>query len=595
MKCFSIPVLTIALFTWIYTSGCKEKSIQNDIHQSYYVNSLQSRLKILAIAFANSLESIDENLNYRSSGQLQPLLSAVYSHASSGVNEYYNVDYNVLSSFVFDTLGINLDSIMNEMINVYLDYPLGTNSLDSLLNTSGIAEESYQFHIVIPYIHIFLNRPIQIGGFDNLTQNELNVLTQYNPFVAFSFGDDSYPIQGFDEDQNGDLIEVSISKSLAKTRPVIIFALHPLVHCLVDGDNCNDHINLCYANGPRGMLCSTSPGTNDPLNNSGGSSTMHDEIYILTNKPDVSEEYFYESGNQAYALVEANQNKYNYYALSTGVTYRVAYKLSEAISAEQIGAWKKGNSITLCNWETAIKSWGETSPLPDDIWFGHGGVYKLYKPGQVDLEPVYFSFPFGKTLWYTDGPDMTIRYRGTVDILGPACGLTPEGSWYDLVPEVYTESNAFYTLNLFDPNSNRFIATEDQTEIEDYWTKGAVAVGVGQVLVTPSNNVIEFLSVPSPPSSAPVCSALTLVEVLDDGVGTFEGSSTDFYEITKKFTPGVAVGTEMQIHVIATFEDGTEIDEYKCIGSLDGSGTMNYLRSTFRGKLETYRVELYKP
>lgn len=217
-------------------------------------------------------------------------------------------------------------------------------------------------------------------------------------------------------------------------------------------------------------------------------------------------------------------------------------------------------------------------------------------PGSVS-DPVFFAFPFGQEFWFSNGPDMEIHNY-----------LNWDGSSYcdpfeeinNVTKEYFSSKNEFYANNIVDPLNNRYIASTNQDELESYWLDNYVHIGIstsGSAIVLEQNHhVFEATIDPTIPEILSDLGEL-IVELttntsalLPDGTPTtsFEIENTSFDMIT------LPENTECILHVVAEFENGEEIKEYRYITLFDNTLLYSDFRSFFRGKIINCNASLYE-
>ncbi|MCX6310308.1 MAG: SBBP repeat-containing protein [Bacteroidetes bacterium] len=248
-----------------------------------------------------------------------------------------------------------------------------------------------------------------------------------------------------------------------------------------------------------------------------------------------------------------------------------------------------GVSMTLCHEHCLFHDIYEGGL---DYGLGYGGVYEISKPGS-NLRPVYFYFPYTRTLWFTDGPDMNIVYGTNYDNTNACPNGDPsiEEDYFIGPCQLCGQGQSVFGMTL--AQEENVLATTDYQAIHNYWSDNAISIGfnIGPSSLCIGNTYTMFADNNSSndciPSNYPNLNSLI-------GQLNFVPSTDYSYEIRKDFfnSASFSAGTNFLIHVIAKYQNGETLNDCFSItlnpDPLSGIAPFVNIASEIRGNINDY-------
>ena len=546
--------------------------------------SIKSDLGVLTKSLAESMSYYNDTLP--SGITYNPVLKIVLEQCSKGAEGYYAISYEKLLN-TCDELEIPIEDNMDTLICQYRAITFASGTTRNIINNNYHLGQYYKFHIVVPYLHLLANESIiQYAETIEVSNNKLNSISKKTPYFGFIYNNyEDWPISGLHVEED-DLIESEISGTLCYDNPVLISVFDFLpsnFYTLDDYTIINDCIML-------ENICRECPPVNTNVelpNIAGAGPAMDHEILIDFVNTANSIQCFSTSPtivpipeNTTYAVVKAFP-EFNYYFVSNGVDKRSVKKVDLPLYSFE--SLKYGDYLKICQTPAMFKVVGEAEGGAS-YSIAPGGIYSLTIPGAT-FDPVYFAFPFGQEIWYSNGPDMQINY--SVDWTAGTCD-----EFLDVTGVKTTTKSDFYINNIISPNSNLNIVTTDFEALSNYWLDCNVSVGITTAgsQMTLIDNFIEFYATTPTTPVAPADLGSLLGELKTSVVG-----ADTWYDIKANFIDELEIspGTQVILHVFATFENGEEINEYQYLTLEDNINPYTEVRSYFRGKILDYNVKVY--
>jgi hypothetical protein len=230
----------------------------------------------------------------------------------------------------------------------------------------------------------------------------------------------------------------------------------------------------------------------------------------------------------------------------------------------------KGHALTLCNKYNNFKDLGEYistflsgSLIPQQELYGLavGGLYRIYVPN-IQVKPLYFSFPYNKCLWYQHGPDMKIDYELAENDF--ECLTPPVNSADYVITDNFKHGGSAFR-NAYEQiyqtsgeEAFKYVLNTNLNQIREYWETNRITVYFSShsgALVIPEN-VFRF-----------IVSNDEFNELLpsDEFITSFTLNQQGEYEVFKNsndhFNPFYTAlpGDNIVIEVVAKFENSENI------------------------------------
>ncbi len=533
------------------------------------------------------------------------MLSVMITNAARAFSGYHAVS---LKKFMeqCESHGLNMRTRMNNIISSEYNLPGGKDYVGMIEDISMVNNTRFAHHIVIPYLHEYLEQEVEDMSGLELSQSQLHDLLAEDHYFAYHDFSEDYPLFGFQVGELG-VIDVDITRIKVKTqRPTFITIATPHWCILTDDNNCQNFLRYCFFNSCYSSCRNCSPSTNygglSDLACGAGVGFWEFEIEILVyinannSEPEENNCFYFLDGQFVepfYGILEANIEVFNYYRLyGDWSTYMLAELMNLPIRNNS--SLEEGNKLTLCH---TGQRFNQIEEYDEAFSLAKGGVYTLKIP---NLQTLYFAFPYPAYMWYFNGPDMRIiaGYEISSDLCGNSCGGINK---YDVTEEYSTCGSSFLNSNIFGFN-NDYIVTTDKDFLFDYWTKPAitVALGGGSMFNECAYKQLYSSSDPSPgPYTNSHCNNITELGSAPGNLGTLvctltKTNSTTF-EISKELSNSIQHGDTAYVHVYATFPNGVSIDKYVLLYN-DISPTTHWPSATveIRGKIIDYEIKIYK-
>jgi len=497
--------------------------------------------------------------------QNDTIKTLVYASCDLCVDSFYHIRYDSLIARA-EKLGLPLKTRMNNQIGSYFDLP-SADYVGKTLSTLWYRGK------LIPALVTVLNYNNFVGT-SNINDN---------PKLTYSNSPDGFPIPCLNCSGTNE-----VSETDAETILTWIIIVNPFPW-IISRDNifiCNCTAELSPFISDRCQVCNPSfPIGGVPQ--IGTVNLMGIEIKIQVFVNDIGG---IAAETPPCLLVNPtglNGESGGPYALLSyvpGVTYwhRQGFSVVKAPNpiydrnSDGFNSLKKGRFLSLCTSTTDFNSSDEQPGVRFAL--AMGGVYKLTRPGTNQI-PLYFAFPYGHKFWYTQGPDMAVRYGDLIPIYPPNFpNICPSGKreinedyqtpGCEFCSTGYTVFSGLYPTELpTQPDITKYLVSTDANFILDYWRDNAIVVGFTNDGAGPTaeSNIYEFLASTNPqscnPSSynldlsynGPICSLILQPTGEYNVQGTFIDNSN---------SPIVfPVGTNFLIHVQAKFSNGELIDQ----------------------------------
>jgi len=584
MKQF-FPILFSAIL--LINSSCTKEIINLQTHENIFyrsTESIQVDLEILTYSLALSMSKFSDTLP--NGITYNPVLALAIQQASKGAEGYYAISYTKLLD-LSEQISIELDNYMDTLICDSLGIPFFNGITRNILENNFHNDKYYTFHLVLPFLDQLANVLINPNNEGiSLTNQKIIQLSRKTPYYGFIYENyTEYPIPGLHVELD-DLIESPIIHTLCYNNPVFISVFDYLpsnFYTISDYTIIGDCVML-------ENVCSECPSvnSNEELPNiEGVGPAMDHEILIDFMNTANSITCFSTSPSVGaipeetiYAVVKSFP-EFNYYYVSAGITKRSVKKVEMPLYSFESDSY--GNYLKICQTPAMFKVVGEAEGGAS-YSIAPGGIYSLSIPGAT-YDPVYFSFPFGQEIWYSNGPDMQINY--SLDWTTGFCD-----DYFDITGVKTTTKNEFYTHNILNPYSNENIVTTDFESLAEYWLDCNVSIGIttagSQMALT--DNFIEFYATTPTTPDVPTDLGTLIGELKTNVVG-----ADTWYEIKSNFIDDEEInpGTQVILYVYATFENGEEIDAYQYLTLAANLNPYTELRSYFRGKILNYNVKIY--
>jgi hypothetical protein len=217
-----------------------------------------------------------------------------------------------------------------------------------------------------------------------------------------------------------------------------------------------------------------------------------------------------------------------------------------------------GYCATLCTEFADCKQWGESGGY---LELGQGGIYQISRPG-VNMQPIYFSFPYSRCLWYTGGPDMNIALGYLYD---PYATCTNGNS--EIIQDYFIGPCEFCgagqsTFGMSAALESSILATTDYQTIYSYWTDNAISFGFGtsNSSLTQGGNVYTAYASYNSSNDCTPQNYSNLGSLV--GQLTYVASNSS-YEVQNNFINDAtfASGTNFLVYVRAKYKNGEEIND----------------------------------
>ncbi len=440
------------------------------------------------------------------------LAHIIYRECAKGLDGFYFAPYKRIVEAA-QAEGIDLTELMNEAISAAYSLP---DSIDYA--GEMIYDDETKYYAFIPFLETISGIQINDMGSLEMDNATINGLSE-DPLMGYLHLEDGYPMPGVevDEDMYVEQIQIERSEALQKIAVITVIQGPTLVDCAhyrnanCGGTNTNDtyiHLKLCSASNPKCEFCGDNPydGALIPQDNTFGvfpGPARHDEIYIwldydLDDKTThnlTTPECFNKANDimvekcltdnipvpiidRYYALLEKVDGS-GYFLVDKGNISKVDRPIEwhPKNAQECNGSEISVNDLFLCQRETIFKSLAEHrafsgGPNDNPYHFGlaQGGIYKLRR--SFGLPPLYFAFPWNKSFWYIDGPDMRVFANMSYD---QSCddydnngnviksGIRPDYNNYSL--NKFTD----FSNSTFNKNKNIVITTDYYDEMYDFW------------------------------------------------------------------------------------------------------------------------------
>jgi hypothetical protein len=537
----------------------------------------------------------------------------VYESCVNAADSLFFITYAALIDSC-TTNGYDLKEAMNTKISDFFNLPTRDHVTDIFKRLWVMGNRFSPLLIALHYSHF--------------TPTELEA----NPKLAYAYEEKDYPIPCLN--CNGGTIDKSGTESNVTWGTFL--TANPLVY--VNGDP-SIYITLCSATldplvSERCMVCP--PSTAGPIGSQQGTSGQNHEIDININYdgyPITDACYKSFIGHPSYPipLPSYPQVPSNYARVMRvgDLPYFSKFEYGAPIATEErikkysnpiqdklywshtTGStslldsqnWLFGDVLTLCQSTTLFTQMGD----PTERYSLAHGLYRIDRPG-INQKPLFFAFPYSKGIWFTAGPDMSLHY-GIDEDFGKYC---PPGQ-RKMAEEYYTEMCEFcYVGPLaidFPQQTNvwEYIANTNYTTIYDYWSENIIQVGFransGNSIPSglsgiPGLNLHEFQAISNPTPCTP---SGTLV-------GQLELHPGNEYTIIKNFLNNqtFAPGTDLAIHVVANFNNGTSINECRTVTLMSNNpqfpnSTFQNITVNIRGNIKDYNssttnylIEIYQ-
>jgi hypothetical protein len=517
---------------------------------------------------------------------------------------------------LYDIANLCVDSFHKAVLSRYLikcdQQSANTRTLirNGIASSSGWSSAFHWEKILDRRIYIgHARRPamIYIPGFETFTRSGFISGT---PAVAFSHGETDYPI--YDVPDENPLYESDLLSTATMTlvaQPAIWW--HKYAPCIrlcyaYIPDDIQYRCNVCGSTPPVGPLPTGSFCTSSCMIHELGIRLGYDFDYDCSNVPPAPEicldvddiNHQPNINNPIFAHLQAIPG-YNFYELLGTGSNQTVRKIPYPIYDVDNNMF--GVSMTLCpadglNWYALdFNDYHGPAAYLEDFAIGWGGVYKISRPG-VNMQPVYFSFPFTQFLRYDQGPDINIYYGGD-DALNTCANGTKEieQQYFLACCDFCTTTET--TFGLSTSQAREVLATTDYSTISSFWSDNAVTVAFNDNAnpVDPGS-VATFYA-----SSGPTpCSPASYSPVSMTPICTMDVLSDGRYEIRKDFvgSASYASGTNLLIHVRAQFSNGEAIDGCQTV-TISGN-TVTNVCVEFRGGINnysststSYKVDIY--
>lgn len=591
---FIMKKITLALCALLFTSlfflSC-EKETNSSITEG---NSLNAPYK----------DGSSKSTQY---GELLVLLSQEpTSYGQSALELYNNILHSKAVRGVYGYYFMPMSDLVREMDKRGVSLPklVAKHSLSDL---RGVVSETSTYKIYVPYLDEHYGViEMESGSLPPISTQDLKKFDNELPMVSFDTDGGSYPIYGGKYDKyTNSYSEVKIKKAMAQYQLLNLIAIAIVDECLIDGPTCSDVISPCIASGmmksdcddDTPILIDENP-SSDAFSNCWVNATGHHEIglNLWKNFTGGDHQYYEQIVNEwgqsqsAFARLEALKN-YQYYEISEGAlgSARVISLLDDAITYDES---ESGRIINLCDCENLLTQPGsdQSTSTNKPIWVGHGGVYKLT---QIGMPPLYFSFPFGKGLWFEDGPDMNFAYIFDLASGYEDCTTFGTVGQKDVDPVLWLMKIPMLEhLDLVGEEAS-VLFSHDLSEIAGYWEKNAITVYLleadGQMVT--EGNVFEVTTDDGPFNTLPPPS-------IGIQVGSLEKVGNGQFEVSDQMTGNLVEGQDVIVHITAQFEGEPLINHYieTQVQSNGGGDLMQQLRATIRGdkRLVEYSVKIHR-
>ncbi len=260
---------------------------------------------------------------------------------------------------------------------------------------------------------------------------------------------------------------------------------------------------------------------------------------------------------------------------------------------------KYGDVLTLCDNTNNFNNWEDEG---ERFVLGQGGLYKIERLGSQQYStlqaPLYFAFPYARTMWWIDGPDMTVYYGCNV-------GYNPCSDKREI-----TEDNEMHfclfcttgssTLGFPSNDITDWLASTDYTFMANYWLDNAISIGFGHDYSHLAYMFEEdFLA-----SNSPLGCTIDAGWVHVVSATLYEDAEGKWYEVEKHFPNDVFYDQDvLHVRVRAKFKNNESIDECRDItfNNQDPNFGYSFLVAQIRGDIEdyvqgvvNYKIDVYK-
>ncbi|MCY7409944.1 MAG: hypothetical protein LH473_06705, partial [Chitinophagales bacterium] len=576
----------------IYLAGVVTDSINHYQYATVKYNQPDKNL----LAVENKLHMLATGLLDVS--KVDTVKNIVNDFARRCVDGYYHIYFTDLFEKGTDS-GIDIKARMNKKIQSVYKLPAGkdhTGKIIASLNYRGI---KFNPHIALPDFHEL---------------DSMNV-TDDDAVIGYAASETNYPLPCINYSSThidrGGGSGIPFWLILGRLNPDFIFHNFPaigqipvvILNCTAQswGSNYTEcevcPVSTTYNGVPKNYI-------NGPLNEEISivigweGSPANDGCFDLYDANEFDDAVLDEPESFAILSKLPGFNYYDWEPIGNDVAIKkLIHPIRDNAFGEPNMAEKYGDVLTLCVNTTYFNNIGESTVR---FALGQGGVYKIERTeqgagGETKQLPLYFAFPYSKSMWWTGGPDMTLYYGVTDD--NTSC---PDTDRRRIIEENEVRVCVFCEKGPvsfgYDENEiTDWLATTDYSFISEYWLSKSINIGFSKNDLSYSYiGTPDFNASGLPPGCTPDPSWIHVVSATLSNEG--------WYEIEKKFPNDTFYSDDiLHVRVRAMFKNNHAIDECRDITLSDLNSEYSFLNVQIRGDIKdyesnsvNYQIDIYK-